>query len=441
MQEFDAQRERLAARAGPAAPRASTSGSTGRAKEVPYPARRIRAAKWAYVDAYCRMVRGLGLSRSTLYVFRALASTDETSLTSLMMAERGDPPRLSLLQAPYRLHHTQAFAALAQRYGPTATRAVVLAAADPAVLYATNPSTLAAFFDRLTELWPAVRELAAAPPALLDRVRSPGAAQRLRLLAEAAEPPPTERWLPGLQAWSTWDGGYVAPYLRRLRQGPLPTERFRHVPMYSMSTEAIETLPVYAGGTLQGFLPVAPGVLYELKPVDGGALRRPWEAEPGAEYVLIVSDVWGLRRYDTADVFVCRALVDGLPDLRFVRRQGLAWSFTGEKLTGEHARLAVERLGAQVPITLIPSAPAEVSPHYRAVSATGLAPADLDRLDEALGDLNGEYADKRRSGRLGPLRSGVLSIDELARAASGESWETQSKVLPLLPRTWEELFP
>ncbi len=445
---FEAQHARLVAAAGPGTESAATSGSTGRPKEVPYPPRRVRAAVRTYVDAYCRMVHGLGIRRPSLYVFRALGDDDETSLTARMMRERrAAPPRLAVLQAPYRLHAHPDVAGLVPRHGAAAVRATVLALSNPGVLYATNPSTLMAFFDSLAEDWPRVRALAAATlaqdgPACLAWVRSAGASARLSALANASEPPRTERWLPGLEAWCTWDGGYVDPYLKRLRGGPLPPDRFRHVPTYSMSTEVVETLPLYRAGTLRGFFPLGEGVLYELRRMTDEALLSPAEAAPGEEYALVVSDRWGLRRYDTGDVFRCRALVDGLPDLRFARRAGLAWSFTGEKLTGQQVQEALDRLPSDQPITLVPSAPPEGGlPHYRAVAGSSPDDALCRRLDDLLGELNLEYAGKRRSGRLGPIRPEGMGVAALAKAASGAAWETQSKVLPLLPRTWEELLP
>jgi hypothetical protein len=70
--------------------------------------------------------------------------------------------------------------------------------------------------------------------------------------------------LPGLRAYCCWDGGYVIPFLQRIRQS-LPAERFVHIAMYSMSTETLETLAYYVGSRAH-FLPIAPGVYYEFLP-------------------------------------------------------------------------------------------------------------------------------------------------------------------------------
>jgi hypothetical protein len=113
--------------------------------------------------------------------------------------------------------------------------------------------------------------------------------------------------------------------------------------MYSMSTETVEPLP-YSQGEELHVLPIAEGVLYELLPEgapdDPEALLSPAELEPGEAYSMGVSDPCGLLGYQTEDALRCVATIEGLPDLRFERRRGLAFSFTGEKLTGEQLSMA-----------------------------------------------------------------------------------------------------
>ena len=124
-------------------------------------------------------------------------------------------------------------------------------------------------------------------------------------------------------------------------------------PMYSMSTEVVETLPFYRGRS-PVFLPIAKGVRYEFLPVGSSDiaenLLESWQLSEGEEYTLVVSDAYGLIRYQTEDVFLCAetSAVGELPDLRFQRRRGLRWSFTGEKLTGEQVATAVWA-GAEFP--------------------------------------------------------------------------------------------
>jgi hypothetical protein len=52
--------------------------------------------------------------------------------------------------------------------------------------------------------------------------------------------------------------------------------------------------------------------------------------------------------------------------------------------------------------------------------------------DEVLGNINGEYESKVKSGRLSPLRVTQLSEQELAGVmGKSEHWESQFKILPL----------
>src|SRR5262249_35498766 len=145
---------------------------------------------------------------------------------------------------------------------------------------------------------------------------------------------------------------YVRPFLERAR-GFLPPERYRFIPMYSMSTETVETVGVAVGRDDVAFLPVVPGAVVEFLPRelpdDARALLEPGQLEIGREYTLVVSDAYGLLRYQTEDVFRCERRVRSLPDLRFVGRRGLAYSFTGEKVTDAHFQAAYELVAEQLP--------------------------------------------------------------------------------------------
>ena len=99
---------------------------------------------------------------------------------------------------------------------------------------------------------------------------------------------------------------------------------------------------------------------------------------------------WGLRRYDTDDVFRCQGLVDGLPDLRFVRRAGLAWSMghANYHLQGLIYSLALHRwLSERV-------ADYEYDTHFGGhlyLYMRGMAADDRGNYD---GSLRGVYADR-----------------------------------------------
>ena len=471
--QVEAQIAARAAQLGERARYAVTSGSSAAPKRLLYSRGRLMLAKLVFSDVYTRACRAFRLRRRSLFLLSALG--DDGSLTARLLAERTGPSALATLQAPYRVQAHPVFAELVERYGATAVRLFLLTAANPGVLYATNPSTLSTFLDSVATDWLGARALALAfvtepdrLPAALHRVTrrlvSRGASARLAAVAASPTPLPVATWAPGVEAYMTWTGGYVAPFLERVRRH-LPADRYRSIPMYSMSTETIETVSHFRVDDPTAFLPLAPGVLYEfLELLDEGApdlaarLLAVDALAPGKAYTLVVSDGYGLRRYQTGDVFLCRRRVGRLPDLVFLRRRGLEHSFTGEKLTAQQASRVFDRAraGLQLPastyLTLVPSwPPDEAVPHYRLVVVGEREPgqgelADLARLCESeLEAENAEYRSKVGTGRLGRLRPLALSAERFAQVVGGPrhraSWEAQFKFLPLYRTRWEALVP
>lgn len=444
---------------------ASTSGTRGSPKLLAYSRRRIAAVRWVFVDSFMRAFRMLGVRRTSMYVFGPVQP--DGSLSSLLLSEAGTPSYLATLQAPYRMHSWEPLRPLHDAYGLEAVRLWILAVSNPGVLYSTNPSTMSIFFDALEDDWPrcsalvrdCVRNPSKMDPSLAAatrRIASNGYAQRLTRIAESPAFLPIDEWAPATRVYCCWTGGYLTPFLDRLELR-LPASRFRRVPMYSMSTETIETIPDFRLGD-PSFLPMAPSVCCEF--LEAGApqapdrLLAPNELSAGCVYELVVSNAHGLRRYCTGDLFRVERFVGDLPDLRFLRRRGLGYSFTGEKLTGTQALLAYKRLRRSFPdladdhaLTCFPSLqPADGLPHYRLVvvypgqedpgPVSGLA----ERFDELLRDVNSEYRAKRSSGRLGAVRLervGLHGLRERLPRGSGAGLDSQFKFLPLYPRLWE----
>ncbi len=456
---------------------ATTSGSTGQPKRVAYTGARLRAIKRENLSATARILLALGAARPVLFVLSSLR--EEGSLASLLTAGAAEPGRLESLVLPTRWLAHPAVEALIDRYGALAVRLWLLALSNPGLVYSTNPSTLAVFLREIEERWSEatalVRDLARAPGSFPPDVRriarraaGLGAAGRLARIAAAERPLSAAEIAPGLRAFCAWDGGYVRPFLAEIRRR-LPAARVAHVPMYAMSTETLMTLLHFERGAAR-FLPLAPGVLYEFLP-DGAPdrpelLLPPARLEPGRAYALVASDPYGLRRYQTDDLFLCRGRAAGLPDLVFLRRRGLEYSFTGEKLTGEQVERALEALRAAHPAidaaalqpTVAPSFPAGAPlPRYRIVLAhAGAAPPDGAGLDLAaiaaafdreVGRLNAEFEGKMRSGRLAPTEAALVPYDALAarldprtrdeRDRARRTWESQFKLVPLLRTLWE----
>ena len=446
---------------------ALTSGSTAQPKRILYTKRRLRSVALTYLSVFARSYWALPIRRKSLYLFSALDKDD--SLTSMLLDENKVPNYLATLQAPYRVQGHAALQALAAQYGTTALRLWILAIANPGVLYSTNPSTLSTFLDELATDWePSARLVAdfckypqnfAAPVHMLARrLAARGSAARLARIAASTAPLSLQFIAPAVEAYVCWTGGYVKPFLQRLA-AHLPAPRYRLIPMYSMATETIETVSHFDAGTT-AFLPLASRVLYEFieqgKDDQPENLLRPQELQQGKAYALVVSDPYGLRRYQTSDVFLCRGLVAGLPDLHFLHRRDFAYSFTGEKLTSEQTGLVFQQLRQEFSwlepyqhLTCVPSQPPdETIPHYKLVlvggpGAPAARPGDAVArcCDELLGDVNREYRDKRASRRLEEVRFVHMPladfVDRVGGARHRRTWEAQFKFLPLYRRTWE----
>lgn len=467
--ELELSIKKAAARAGQGARFAWTSGSTDRPKRIFYTKGRVRAVKLAYVDFIARCCWALGIKRISLYVFSALSS--DNSLTSMLLEEKGMPHYLSSLQAPYRVHCNPAMQSLVSDYGATAVRLWVLAIANPGILYSTNPSTLSSFLDDLANEWQKSARLIHdwcrksevfdhAVHTIANRLESRGSDRRLEIIAKSQAPLSLEVCAPAARAYICWVGGYVKPFLDRLAAG-LPPDRYRLIPMYSMSTETLETVCHFAGDKV-AFLPLARGVLYEFIEERANhathTLLTANQLQVGKTYSMVVSDAYGLRRYQTGDLFLCRGYAAGLPDLSFVSRRDLEYSFTGEKLTANHVMTVFQKLRAEYPqlapdrfLTCVPSHPIDESiPHYKIVMVNGHdenvgLPIDelAMRCNDLLSEVNLEYKSKFVSGRLGHVRFVCMSqrdfLIRVCGSQQGSSWEAQFKFLPLYRNTWERL--
>ncbi|HEX5889228.1 MAG TPA: GH3 auxin-responsive promoter family protein [Pyrinomonadaceae bacterium] len=432
---------------------AVTSGSAGDPKRILYTNKRLRETKFVFSDMFARACRAFRIRRTSLYVFSSFGPDD--SLTSLLLDEIDLPNYFATLQAPYRVQRVPAIRALAAEYGATAVRLWIITISNPGVLYSTNPSTLSTFFDDLQHNWhessALIRNWRNYPKRfnsdvrkIAHRLASTGSEKRLKAIATSDLPLPIDVWAPAVEAYICWTGGYVKPFLDRL-QKHLPSTRYRLIPMYSMSTETIETLSYFQNNDVY-FLPLAPGVVYEfLEEADQDHFIKPTELQAGKLYEMIVSDSYGLSRYRTGDLFLCRRKINNLPDLVFQRRRGLQYSFTGEKLTAEQVTLVFDQLRERYPqafadcyLTCLPSL--DTIPHYKVLLIGGPqhCPTHLKNLaarcDQLLGEINCEYKSKRASGRLGIVTLSQIGTKEFAETLSSRSgWESQFKFLPLCP--------
>ncbi|MCI0415130.1 GH3 auxin-responsive promoter family protein [bacterium] len=444
-----------------------TSGSTKEPKKIVYDSWRLLNTRLVFVSAFFQYLAQLPFNR-TLFLFSPI--TPDNSLTTLLLQETGLPPYVSGLQAPHRVQNDPDIRLAAQKYGETAVRLWILAISNPAMIYATNPSTIATFLHDLHQKWETSREL------IVDymntkqelrqnlqrihkRIASRGAYARLKRIAESSRPLPISELFPGLRGFSCWDGGYVGPFLDQIRTC-LPKPQYSHWPMYSMSTETIETIAGLRKGQPY-FVPLAPGVYYEF--IEEGKsdvhfhLLGPRDLVPGKLYSMVVSDAYGLQRYQTEDLFECIGFVSGIPDLRFARRRNLSYSFTGEKLTAEQLKFAYQDVVLLYPelssssfLTCFPSKPCgELIPHYRLIfvemngKCSMNLPAITSHVEQKLREFNPEFRSKINSGRLGRMEFESISVQEFVHRVAGHAetsvFGSQFKFLPLYPKLWEAL--
>ncbi len=221
---------------------------------------------------------------------------------------------------------------------------------------------------------------------------------------------------------ANWTGGTLKLYLPRLR------ELFGGVPVRDIGLVASEgrfSIPL-ADETPAGVAEITSNFL-EFIPADrigesNPPALRAEQAQVGQEYFLVVTNWAGLWRYNMDDrIRVVDRLGDS-PVFEFLSRGLHTANITGEKLTEhqvvEAMKSASAAAGARVDRFVVQGRFA-ATPYYelRMEAADGLDADTLAAmLDRALAGLNIEYASKRTSGRLGPVRAKALPAGAMERA-------------------------
>jgi hypothetical protein len=215
-------------------------------------------------------------------------------------------------------------------------------------------------------------------------------------------------------AWNSASAMLYRPWLEEAMPG------VRKLPFSSTGTEAIVTIPVDEHPSA-GPLAVDLG-MYEFVPVadqkgsqieqDAESLEY-WQLEPGQTYSVVISQANGLYRYDVGDRYTVVDFVGAVPRLEFAGRTGIVGSFTGEKLTEQDVHTAVlnaledtwhtRPVFSCFPIWATPPG-YTIAIEWSAELATSHASLLAARIDAELQRLNIEYAEKRRSSRLRPVR-------------------------------------
>jgi len=230
---------------------------------------------------------------------------------------------------------------------------------------------------------------------------------RRQLAGQLRRVQPPQDWRPAriwpLEVINCWKGGLAAWFLPLLGEAlgaPVPV---REVGI--SASESFVAVPLASGWP--GCVAWPLGELLEFV-ADDGSVQPLWRLDMGAEYRLVVSGRHGLLRYDLGDRLRVVGRYHATPVLSFLRRSGSVLSATGEKLTETQLLLAMERVFEHLGL---PRAPftlrlvmAETPWYELATEHQGDADLLGREVERALLEVNVEYASKRSTGRLGPLR-------------------------------------
>lgn len=202
-----------------------------------------------------------------------------------------------------------------------------------------------------------------------------------------------------LAAINCWKGGFSQHFLDMLPEafGKLPPIREAGI----SASEGYFAIPLHS--SWGGGVAWLGGHLLEFAPEEGdGEVKWAHEVEVGARYRLIISTTAGLYRYDLADLVRVVGWYGGAPLLVFERKTASVLSVVGEKITeiqllqAGNAVFGASLAGISAGIHMAER------PYLVVFAEAPRVPGAEEALDRALAALNGEYASKRATDRLGP---------------------------------------
>lgn len=219
---------------------------------------------------------------------------------------------------------------------------------------------------------------------------------------------------------ANWTGGTMGLYLQDFPEyfGPVPVRDIGLV-----ASEGRMSIPI-TDGTPGGVLEVT-SHFFEFVPADriedaNPPALRCQEVEAGRDYYILLTTSAGLYRYHIGDVVRVLGFEGQAPVIEFLNKGEHTCSLAGEKLTERQLILAMEQVGRQggPAIQNFVLAPRwGRPPHYvlHLDRASGDGDDLAERVDAALQTVNIEYASRRQTDRLGPVRVNVLPAGYLGR--------------------------
>lgn len=215
-----------------------------------------------------------------------------------------------------------------------------------------------------------------------------------------------------------WTGGSVGAYMRHYPKyyGDTPV---RDVGL--IASEGRMTIP-WTDGTPGGILDITTNY-YEFIPEDEVSSSQPTvlgahELQEGRNYYILLTTPSGLYRYHIYDVVRCTGFHNQTPLVEFLSKGALFSNLTGEKISEYHVSGAMTDVLRELNLNLTAYSLApcwdDEQPYYGLFVERG----DLNgreqslklaqALDQRLCAVNIEYAAKRDSLRLGPLRLQII---------------------------------
>jgi hypothetical protein len=264
--------------------------------------------------------------------------------------------------------------------------------------------------DRHVELPPSVRAALAGPVRARHRER---ARELEEIIRRTGTLYPRDYW-PANCILGNWTGGSVGAYLRHYPRyfGPTPV---RDVGL--IASEGRMTIPV-EDSTPSGVLDIT-SHYFEFVPEDEADSAQPvalsaHEVEEGRKYFIVPTTAFGLYRYQIYDLVRVTGFHNGTPLVEFLSKGSHFSNVTGEKLSEYQVTHAMQDVLARLDLSLTAYTLAPVwddeRPYYGLFVERGDlgAPEEGNRLSEGLDkrlvETNVEYAGKRESHRLGPVR-------------------------------------
>ena len=216
---------------------------------------------------------------------------------------------------------------------------------------------------------------------------------------------------PELKLIACWLGGSVGLQAQKLSKfyGNSPVRDLGY-----MASEAHITLP-YQDHTPSGILAVRTNY-YEFIPEEfHGDSNAPvlacHELQTGKRYAILLTTSSGLYRYDINDIIEVTGFYQQTPMIAFVRKGRDMTSITGEKMHANHFVFAMEQARNKFNFNLkqFRAAPDLEKNRYiicleleNELSRQTLNEEVISFIDQALSEINLEYAEKRKSKRLCP---------------------------------------